>query len=442
MAKTNKFRVKKLEENKITVEEERKDRSPFLLFFRRNGKLIFAIALLFSLTVFIIAIALAVSNIKDSSVVIYESNGVVVKFDGTDNSILNGTPITKEYASIVFDNQIQTNKSNTGVVIKLKEVVLKDRIIVFYSDKTVLVKYNNGNFLKVSSVNNNYGISEEGIIDRKALTKELTGNVKNNTSLGISVLYLSDGSLEVSKGNTTFFVRNSDITNNNNNFYTNLSGVSLPVKKENNKVYYSDNIVKENNYIIENNKKYNIKEEKNIHDNIKIIYYENGYAEVIKDDLSIIVKKSEHITYDEHIFEIIDNSLDTINIKDIMDIKNINLENTNTEKIHYIVVLEETNNYNKYNIDKRLANEFINYNIYVGGNKINNNILNHNLKETNYLQGLSTKNNSYLLYEGNLDKLSTTEIKIGMWVSYEDITNEYMNSAFIGTVKVYVESLK
>ena len=26
------------------------------------------------------------------------------------------------------------------------------------------------------------------------------------------------------------------------------------------------------------------------------------------------------------------------------------------------------------------------------------------------------------------------------WFSYEDITNEYMNSGFVGTMKVYIES--
>lgn len=39
---------------------------------------------------------------KESSIVMYEQNGVVVSFDGDDNSIVNGTPITKEYAEKVL----------------------------------------------------------------------------------------------------------------------------------------------------------------------------------------------------------------------------------------------------------------------------------------------------------------------------------------------------
>lgn len=63
------------------------------------------------------------------------------------------------------------------------------------------------------------------------------------------------------------------------------------------------------------------------------------------------------------------------------------------------------------------------------------------MKGTSILGGVSLNNNTYLLYEGNIEKLSTASVKIGMWIDYEDITNEYMNSAFIGTVKVYIESL-
>lgn len=442
MSKKNKFRVKQFEKNKITVEEERKKHSPFILFFINNGKLIFTISLLFSLTVFIIAISLTLSNIKDSSIIIYESNGVVVSFDGNDQSIINGTPITKDYASKIFNSNIE-DKQDIGVVIKIKERNFKTGTIIFYSDKTALVKYNNGEYLRVFSINNNYGINEDGIINRSAITKKVTGEIKTNSSLGITMLYLSDGSVEVTKENVTFFVQNSNLTSLDNKFYTNLSIVSLPIKKEENKIYYSNGTIKENNYLLVDNTKYNKIKEITIHDNIKIIYYENNFAEVIKDNLSIIVEKSEHIIYDDNIFEIVDNSVnnDKIDPKDIMDIKNITLENNNQKESNYMIVLEETKNYQKHNVTRILPSEYINYNVYLNGNKINNQVLNNNIKGTSKASGLSLKNNTYLIYEGKLEKLSTVTVKIGMWISYETITNEYMNSAFIGTIKVYVESL-
>ena len=437
MSKTNRFHVKKVDKQNITVEEERKYHSPFILFLIRNGKLILTISLLFSISVFIIAFSLTMTNIKESSIVKYESNGVMVKFDSTDEMILNGTPITPEYADKLFDSNVQ-NINYEGVIIKIKETPCKFGNIVFYSDKTALIKYIDGTYMRIYSVNNNYGIAEDGIINSKAVTKKLTGEIKQNT-LGINILYLSDGSTEVTYKNSTIFVRNGDISNLEDKFYTNLSLVSIKLKEENNKIYYSNNIIKENNLLNVDNKTYKITSEKVVTENIKILYYENGYAEVIKDDLSIIVEKSEHIKYDNNIFEIVYQDKEKVDIKDLMDIKSITIDNTNTETISYIIVLEETNNYQKHNINKRLANEYIRFSTYINGNTYKNNILNNNLRGK---EGYAFNNNTYLLYEGKLDKLSSTNINIGMWIDYETITNEYMNSAFIGTMKVYIETLK
>lgn len=437
MSKTNRFHVKKVDKQNITVEEERKYHSPFILFLIRNGKLILTISLLFSLSVFIIAFSLTMTNIKESSIVKYESNGVMVKFDSTDEMILNGTPITPEYADKLFDSSVQ-NINYEGVIIKIKEASCKFGNIVFYSDKTALIKYIDGTYMRIYSVNNNYGIDEDGIINSKAVTKKLTGEIKQN-NLGINILYLSDGSTEITYKDSTIFVRNGDISNLEDKFYTNLSLISIKLKEENNKIYYSNNIIKENNFLNVDNKTYKITSEKVVTENIKILYYENGYAEVIKDKLSIIVEKSEHIKYDNNIFEIVYQDKEKVDIKDLMDIKSITIDNTNTETISYIIVLEETNNYQKHNINKRLANEYIRFSTYINGNTYKNNILNNNLRGK---EGYTFNNNTYLLYEGKLDKLSSTNINIGVWIDYETITNEYMNSAFIGTMKVYIETLK
>lgn len=441
MGKTNRFHVKDIEENEIVVEEERKQHSPFILFFIRNGKLIFVLSLLFSITTFIIAVGLALYNAKDSSIVMYESNGVNVKFNGSDGSFVNGTPITKEYASSLFSNSVNSS-TKAGVVIKVKEEKFDDRTIVYYSDNTVLVKYDDGTYLWVSSYNGDYAVDSEGRINPNASSKNLTGKTFKNEKLGITITELSDGSMEVTKGDDTFFVRNGDVTNNDNEFYTNLSGVSIPVSEDNEGVHYSDGTVKKGDHIIVDGREYGIKDKKTIHDGIEIYYYENGYGEVVKDGLSVMVKNSDHIVYDDNILEIVDNDVLDVNIDDVMDVKDITLENTNSEAVHYIIVLEETSNYAKYNINKVLLNDFINFNVYVGGKMIRNNVLNNNLKGREDLEGLEVKNNTYLLYEGSMEGLSTVTIKLGLWISYEDITNQYMDSAFIGTVKVYVEEIR
>lgn len=440
--KTNKFNVKEFEKNKITIEDLGKHRSPLALFFMKNGKLIFAISFLFSITVFLIAFYFVIMNMGESSIVMYESNGVKVTFGSTDNSMLNGTPITESYANKVFTSAINVS-SDVGVVIKTDERYLKKagKTIVYYSDKSALIKYNSGDFLRVFPVDGDYGITKNGNVNSRADTTSLKGYTEKNDDLGISILYLSDGSLEVSKGNTTFFVRNSDITNTKEEFYTNLSGVSLPIDKVNGNTIYSDGTIKENNGLIVDGKRYEKTDKVNVYKDIKIIYYENGYAEVVKNNLSIIVKKSEHIIYDKNSLEIMEDVTKGIEIKDIMDVKEIELNNTNTENAHYIIVLEETSDYSKHKVNKRLDNRFIRFNVYVDNNKFYNNVLDNNLKGSSILEGMSLQNNTYLLHEGTIEKMSSTKVKLGLWIDYEDITNEYMNSAFIGTVRVYIESL-
>ena len=440
MGKTNRFRVKKYDEdkNKIVVEEERKYHNPFILFLIDNGRLIFTISLLLSVTVFIIAITLAFGNMKESSIVMYESNGVIVSFDGTDNSIINGTPITEEYADKVFSNHLTDENYSRGVVILLKKGSLSNGEIFFYSDKTAVIKYDDGSYKRVFSIDGNYGVDENGNINAKAVFKDLSGDVRKNSKLNIDIIYLSDGSVIVQKDDVNFLVRNSDITSNDL-FYSNLSGCGVVTSRSDNKIYYSDGTIKEDDYIIVDGIKRLYDRKIGIHnDSIKVIYYDNGYAEVIYGDMSIIVRNSEHIKYDENIFEIIDNSNDNmIDIKDIMNIKNIELKNTNNEKVKYMIVLEETDDYSKHDVKKRLSNNLIRYNIYVNGKMIKNNVLDNRINDRT---GLNCKGNCYLIYEDSIERLSLTAVKIGMWIDYFDAQNDDMNSAFIGTMKVYVES--
>lgn len=436
MSKTNKFHVKEIKnEVNYTVEEERKDHSPLYWFFRKNLWIIYGIVMLVSIIISAITIYAVSRNIKESTIVEYSDSGVTVTFNEGNNSILNGTPITESYASKLFDGTI-ANDLNKGVVIRVKEATFDLGTIVYYSDKTVLIKYSNGNYVKVKALNNDYGVMEDGTIKSGANSKNVSYEYKNNEKLGIELLYLSDGTVEITKGNLTILLRNQDLTSTPLEFYTNLSGVSVPLIKENNKIIFSEGSVKEDNYIIVNGvKHYPIKEE-TIHDNIKIIYYDNDYAEVIHDEIDLLVEKSEHIKYDDNIFEIVDGNKQ-INIKDLIDIKDLELDNKNNIDVNYVVVLEETSDYAKHNVSRRLPTEYINYRLTVKDNDVTG-ILNNNIKDSKDYEGLELKTNTYLLYSGTLSSLEKADVKIGLWISYENITNEYMNSAFIGTLKVYV----
>ena len=132
-----------------------------------------------SITLYVVA-----KNLDSSTVVEYEWNGVVVTFDEGNNSILNGVPITTEYASKLFDNTL-LNDPYKGVVIKVKESKFDSGTIIFYSDKTALIKYDNRSYVKVKALDNNYGVEEDGTIKSGAITNSVSVEENNNDNLGI-----------------------------------------------------------------------------------------------------------------------------------------------------------------------------------------------------------------------------------------------------------------
>ena len=320
MSKESKFYVKKIKKDKITIKEEKDYKSPLIIFLITNGRLIFIITLLLSISTLIISTSLVFKSMNtsvfpdnpidnndnnDNNDITEQEGLVTVDISLGDKFILNNAiPITEEYDTKLYDSVQIEDSSILGVVIKIKEINLETKktncTITYYSDKTALIKYKNGTYLRVYNVNNSYGVDEEGNIDKNAKTKKVTPKERVNKKLNIKLIYLSDGSMEVTKDNVTFFVRNSDITSNDEVFYTNLSIVSLPIKKE--------------------------KETKKIHDNITIIYYENGFAEIIQNNQSIIVEKKDHIIYDDNILEIVGNTKEEKeNIDNLIGIKNIKI---------------------------------------------------------------------------------------------------------------------
>ena len=75
-----------------------------------------------------------------------------------------------------------------------------------------------------------------------------------------------------------------------------------------------------------------------------------------------------------------------------MDIKEIKLDNKNLNKANYIIVLEETDDYRKHKVTKRLSNEYINYNVFVNGTRVNNMVLDNKLNNVDV--GIDNKNNN------------------------------------------------
>jgi len=564
--KTNLFKVKEINDDEIIIEEER-TKNPIILFFLRYGRLIYLILMVLSISTFLIGFGMTLSNLGKSSFPEEGQTGVTISIDGSSDINMNGVPITDEYAKKLFDKLLDDTISTKGVILITSKTIFSDGTITFYSDKTALIKYNDGTYERVFPVLGNYGVDTSGNINSKAITKKLTGEIRQVGDA--TILYLSDGSAEITKNGVTIFVRNSeDIDLNSNNFIeTMTSGVSTiknTENKNNTKItYYTNDVVKiekdGNTYIVRNNEDYIVDEngtitflnnnaaveleKKELKDGTIIIFYDDGSAEIISDNTSIMVRKSGDIVYNNSgVIEIVETQKDYIvttktladgtiveifddgsavitrentnsyvedcsdikyddngSIKDItsnkaqvidektlpdgtkitnfdngktlvepkdgkkyivdtsnlsyddngnidedkdnlINTKTISITNTTGDTISYRLVIEETDDYEQYNV-KRLIPDYVRFVVNINDETSSIDKLSSNMWNigSTLEGGLSIENNTYILDEGTLEDGKTINALLGLWISYEDITNEYQNSAFIGTVKLYIE---
>lgn len=182
--------------------------------------------------------------------------------------------------------------------------------------------------------------------------------------------------------------------------------------------------------------------EKKLPDGTNLTEYENDKVLVeYPDDSSVIVDK-DNIKYDE------DGNIDKIDsglVVDMDDVdeeneieNNIKITNPTDKELKYRLVIEETEDYGKYNV-KKLSSKFVKYQVDV--EYVNNGIkyLDNNIWTIDDILegGLKIERPTFILYEGIISPKSTVNVSLNMWLDYEKMTNNEQNSAFIGTIKAY-----
>lgn len=576
--KTNLFNFKKLKEDKIVLEEEKTD-NPFLLFFKKNRKLLLFILFLLLLIVIVLSIYYAVTNIQEGTKVVTNINNVVVNFDASNTiNTINMKPTTGGLASKDFYSRYGNIGLTEGVIFLVKELDTKNGHLLLFSDGSSMLIKDNGVIERISSLSNGeFGVREsDGSIIIGAKTKEIS-IVKTITLIDNTIIiYYSDNSCRViDSTKSDMLVRNSSrlVIENNRLITIEPSGVSKKLNSEsksNYKItYYEDGTIKisdnKNTYIVRNKEDVNlnnmtypfnnaatITKTINLKDGSKIIYYSDGSAEYInKDNVSIMVRKSKDIIYNnERVIEVVDtkyanessskttpdgakvtylnnagglienkdgtyeyihenseikydengNILDSVktikeinhketpngtlvinledgnsiikdengyrvvptdkiiydrdgNIKGISgedDIKEDSdsvsdnhfiIENKGNDDVKYLVTIEVSDNYQKY-ASKKLNPTYLKYNMVINSTYLENQKLNNLLPIGTILEN-NTKitKETYVLYEGTLESGKVADVTLGIWLDYTDITNEYQDSVFVGTITVYSETI-
>ena len=412
------------------------------------------------------AVVINTKKLEDGTVVKYYSDGSaeVIK---TDGEII----FVRQSGDILYKNNERIREiveDNIGYKIYEKDNPSGDKVIIFDDGSAVIVhpngskEYVNENSDIKYAENNNIKVIEETGKDNRYEVVLKDGTV-------ITIYEDGDAVIDYTDGDKKYVSDYDDIKFNEDGNIKTINGETS--KPKNNKVLPDETIVTEfENGIIEvvepDGDRYLIKDTDIVYDedgNIdKIINNENKdvgkntlpdgtiVTEFEDDDKvmieypdgTVIITDKDNIKYDEDgNIEDIDTGLvvDMEDKEDDDEIDNdITITNPTNKDLKYRLVIEETDDYSKYNV-KRLPADFVKYQIDVNYNNITSKYLNNNIWTMGDILegGLKIEKDTYILYEGVIDAKSSVDIDLSLWLDYENMTNENQNSAFIGTIKAY-----
>lgn len=322
---------KKLEVVELNKKEEQiileEPLSTWKLFWKKNGKLIYLITLILSLAILFISLIITISNFGTSEKPIIKEVSIDTDLTDAVVTIDPGMSLTEETAKDSFKNNAKFKTS--GEVLLVKTVETGTYFIKYYSDYTAFKIMKDRNLItKIDAIDEfTYGISEDGYINTKATTVDITKIETKEYSWGV-VNYYSDGSADIVSSEFDMYVRNSKdinesyISNNKvsylketktighvtlNYFY---DGTIQAIR--NKKIYLvrneDDLNINNNNVVFKNENEAKIYKSEKMEDGTIIDYYTDGGA-IINDGSRILsVRKSNSIIIKNNkIYEIVDN---------------------------------------------------------------------------------------------------------------------------------------
>ena len=408
-----------------------------------------------------------VKNISIIDTIVLEDGTKVIYYSDNSCEIINdkkkNNMLVRNSERVVIENNrlVTINPSGVSVINKIENA--DELKITYYEDGTIKIEKGNETYIvrNLEDVN----LSPLSFPNNNAATVLKTVDLKD----GCKIIYYTDGSAEIIKNNESIMVRQSkDI------IYTNDRIIEIvetryaneTVRKntpQNEEIIYLDNggaLIRNPNgtyeYVNENSDiKYNddrsIKDElntikerfhKTTPDGTIIINLENGNS-VIIDDNGYRVVETDKIIYDpdgniKGIFGEESSSEEDSSTYE----SNFVVENLGDDNVKFIVAIEMSDNYTDY-APVKLDPIYLRYNLAADTHYLENQLFNKTMKIGTKLQGgVEIKKETYILYEGILESGKTSEVNLGIWLDYDDITNDYQDSVFVGTIKIYSETIE
>ena len=342
----------------------------------------------------------------DKIIIFDDGSAVIIHPNGSSEYIDENSDIKYDEDGNIKDIE-ESGKENK------QEVVLNDgTVITIYEDGDAVIDYPNGDKKYVNNYND-IKYDEDGNI--KVINGE-TSNSKDKNILpdGTIVTEFENGIIEVVEPNgDRYLIKDTDIV------YDKDGNIDKIVNNENKDV-----------------------DKNTLPDGTKVTEFEDGTVMIEYPDGTIIVTDKDNIIYNE------DGNIEDIDTGLIVDMEDndeddeigndITITNPTNKDLKYRLVIEETDNYSKYNV-KRLPADFVKYQVDIDYNDSIPKYLNNNIWTIGDILegGLKIDKDTYILYEGVIEAKSSVDFSLSLWLDYENMTNENQNSAFIGTIKAY-----
>ena len=411
-----------------------------------------------------------ITNYTDGTALVYHNNVTLFVRD-SNNIKLNG--------GVTFNNILPS-----GVSIFTSKTKKGDSILTTFTDKAKQIEINNKKYL----INPNAKVTES--IDRIDYDKNNTFDVKKEQKLsdGNTITYFNNGAAIITdeEGKQTYVKKSGDILIKDDKIFeiiTNKYGYSVwsKVTIDGIEVTYYDNgaaIIKdkdgtkkyiensddilydENGKIASIGTSYKQIAVKTTTDGYEDVNFSNGKSQVIKKDGTSFIIDTNKLKFDTEGNITSNRDYDDNTNKDkpkpkperqedplegmyvseaeheynatkSLEISKFIIKNTNNKTKKFRIVIEEVPNYRKYNIE-RLKPEYVKFQATIGDDYVPASPL------TTELWKNENSRTTYVIYDGSISAKASLDVAVTMYVDYEPLDNTYQNTAFIGTIKVYV----
>ena len=326
-------------------------------------------------------------KLSDNTTVTYYENGSAIITDKSGNMIY----VKKSGDIIISGNAVYEIVTNSYGYSKKTINCSDGKTVTYFDNGAAIIKYPDGTKKYVENSDEIIFDGNKNISSNPTTVEQIS---TKKTKDGYDVINFNNGKSEVIKKDGSSFIIDTS------KLIFDSSGNITSEEKKKDSTNDKDNTDKNK----DNNKKNNTETSEN--------------DTVFEDPLEgMFVSEAEH----------------KFNTEKSIEYTNYLIINNKNRKKKFSIVIEEVENYNKYNA-KRLEPKYVKYQATVGNNYVSATRLDDRI-----WQDENNKTN-YVIYEGNIAAKDTIEVAITLYVDYAELDNTKQDSSFIGTIKTYVIS--